>query len=82
MQHVSVKRRQKERRNGDEPTVNKNGHLEKVSAGVCNLGSSSEIKGYEKKKSNHVSEDLSHEDVSHTYVYTCVETTDYKVSIH
>ena len=34
-------------KNGDEPTVNKNGHLEKVSAGVCNLGSSSEMKGCE-----------------------------------
>jgi hypothetical protein len=30
----------------NRPTVNKNGHREKVSAGVCNLGSSTEMNGY------------------------------------
>jgi hypothetical protein len=36
----------------DEPTVNKNGHREKVCAGVCNLGSSTEMKGYTKSNLN------------------------------
>jgi len=30
----------------DGPTVNKNGHRENVLAGVCNLGSSSEMNGW------------------------------------
>ena len=34
---------------GHGPTVNKNGHGEKVSSGVCNLGSSNEMKGYKNK---------------------------------
>ena len=34
---------------GDGPTVNKNGHREKVSSGVCNLGSSNEMKGCKNK---------------------------------
>jgi hypothetical protein len=29
----------------DKPTVNKNGHREKVNVGVCNLGSSTEMNG-------------------------------------
>jgi hypothetical protein len=74
-----MKRCEKVRRNGDEPTVNKNGHLEYVSAGVCNLGSSTEMKGCAKKMEP-MSEGPSHDDVR-TYVYQCVETRDYEVSI-
>jgi hypothetical protein len=34
---------------GHGPTVNKNGYREKVISGVCNLGSSNEMKGCKKK---------------------------------
>lgn len=55
----------------DRPTVNKNGHREKVDVGVCNLGSSTEMNGC--KEDNTICQRLCN---AHTCL--CVRLSVYK----
>jgi hypothetical protein len=61
----------------DRPTVNKNGHREKVKVGVCNLGSSREMNGY--KGDPHVN-DCSTRTNLYAYVYPCIKASHRRIS--
>ena len=48
--------------------MNKNGHREKVSAGVCNLGSSTVMNGCREKRVPNVNHSSHAQTVTHTFI--------------
>ena len=67
----------KQMNKGDRPTVNKNGHREKVNVGVCNLGSSTEMNGCKEDKP-YVSTTVRRTHL-YTYVYPCIKASHRRV---
>lgn len=74
---VSVESSPEQTNKRDRPTVNKNGHREKVNVGVCNLGSSTEMNGC--KKDSPTCQRLFNAQHVYAYVYPRIKASHRRV---